>query len=94
MVVVGLATVVLVTIVVVDGGDVTCVVVMTEVVEEITSDDGLFVDFFDINVFPPARVEVELGMVVPDDKAALTKAMLLMIVINLIFIVLFYKFVM
>lgn len=80
MVVVGLATVVLVSIVVADGDDVTCFVAMTEVVEEIKSDDGLFVDFFDINVFPPARVE--LGMVVPDDKATLTKAMLLMIVIT------------
>lgn len=65
---------------------------MTEVVEEITSGIGLFVDCVVVNVFPPTVAE--LGVLVPDDKVALTKAMLLMIVINLIFIVLFYKFVM
>lgn len=74
MVVVGLATVVFWIIGVVGEGDGTCIVV-------ITSDIGLFVDCFRVNVFPPTVAE--LGMVVPDDKAALTNAMLLnMIVIT------------
>lgn len=53
---------------------------MVDMIAELEGDDVLFVDCAGIGVLP-ITVE-ELGMLVPDDKAALTKEMLLIIVIT------------
>lgn len=80
MVVAWTSTVVLLIISVVDKCDGVFVSGMTGVVEELEADVGLFVDCFGVDVLPPTVAE--LGVLVPDDKVALTKAMLLMIVIT------------